>query len=230
MASEKRREDEVLLALLAGLDESRCGQGIQVQELERLARGSLGAEEARRRRQHMAECLPCLHAYAQTQATLELSAASDDQAGVARDASGRSLRLAERVREFLAAVEGLLAGLRQRAVQARYSDPSLQPDSLSFAMSPPAASYLVAERLSGDTSSHAEADLLEQTQLLERAVEERLRTARAIKALARKERSLERDIQRMSREPDRSGLLRELKGAREHLIALMTSASSNVRV
>jgi hypothetical protein len=122
-----RKEDGLVLRLLEALSAGECRAPIDRTILEALATGTLGAPESELARNHLAECVYCLHAFSEIQSLLEMPTPAEVREEEARVQAAHSTRseLENRVRELIGAIERERRLLAHRARQLEYSDPGL---------------------------------------------------------------------------------------------------------
>jgi len=133
-----RREDEIVLAVLADLESEACDAPLTTGTLERLATGTLDKARMNQARHHIAACLSCLNAYARVQSVLEapspgetIEEGSPTASGAARGAGTRAARLEDEVRRLREKIENELRRFKHRTVQRQYSEPPAWDDERS---------------------------------------------------------------------------------------------------
>jgi hypothetical protein len=122
-----RKEDGLVLRLLEALSAGGCRAPIDRTILETLATGTLGAPESELARNHLAECVYCLHAFSEIQSLLEMPTPAEVMEEEGRIQAEHEARweLGNRVRELIGTIERERRLLAHRARQLEYSDPGL---------------------------------------------------------------------------------------------------------
>jgi hypothetical protein len=124
-----RRDDAIVLKLVEALGAGECEAPLAPMVLEKLATGSLEARKAGQARDHIAQCVYCVNAYAEVLNVLEMPTPAEvmeEESEVRRQrASQTPSDVGTQVSELIREIERETRYLRHRTVQREYSEPSL---------------------------------------------------------------------------------------------------------
>jgi hypothetical protein len=218
----------LVLRLFETLDAGECKTPLDSKVLEKLANGRLASRAAQKARDHIAQCVYCLNAYAEVQSILEMptpAEAIQEEAETrpARVTTAATRGLFDQVRELISTIEREVRQLRHRAVQTEYSDPGLHAYASLALMD------VRSMPMSGSEESFDE--LVSRLQTARRSLEEQLSQVMTFTKLIEQHEQLATQLQAAKMESvEKRRLLGELSKARVLLGAALPQLSRRLKV